>query len=105
MMRKIAKTITTTVQLVKKDDGSYVLNSTLMLITMPQKFRLGEEKEVTTNDGRKVKNSFTIEGNVLTEHQIGEKYFLIIREFSEDEMIVTSTIGDVTSKAWCKRVK
>lgn len=103
-MRKIAKTITTTVQLVKKDDGSFSLNSTLMLITIPQKFKLGEEKDVKTQDGRQVKNSFTIEGNILTELQVGEKTFVIVREFFEDEMIVTSTVGTVSSKAWCKKV-
>lgn len=104
MWRKLAQNTKSTLQLVKKDDGSYSLNSTIMFITMPNVFRLGEEKDITTQDGRKVKNTFTIEGNVLTEHQLGVKNFVIVREFSDDEMIMTSTAGSVTSKTWCKRV-
>lgn len=96
--------MTTTVQLVKKDDSTYSLNSTILLMTTSQKFKLGEEKEVTTLDGRKIKNIFTIQGNTLIEKQLGEKSLTITREFSDDQMIVVSTIGEVKSTSWCKVV-
>jgi formylmethanofuran:tetrahydromethanopterin formyltransferase len=104
-MRKLAQTITTTVQLVKKSETDYSLNSTLLLLTTSQKFKLGEEKSVTTVDGRKVKNVFTIEGNKLIEKQLGEKDLIIERVFFSDQLIVTSSMGGVESKAWCKLVE
>lgn len=75
-----------------------------MFITMPNKFVLGEEKDVTTQDGRKVKNTFTLKDNILTEQQIGDKHFVIVRDFGDDEMIVTSSVGGVSSRCWCKKV-
>ena len=86
VMIKIAKTFTTVVQLTKKGDV-YSLNSTIMLFSTSQKFKLGEGKNVTTSDGRKVINIFEIEGNKLIEKQIGEKTLIIEREYSDDQMI------------------
>lgn len=103
-MRKISKTLTTTVQLVKKDDGSYSLNSTVLLISTSQKFKVGEGVDIKTLDGRRVNNIFTIEGNKLIEKQIGEKTMIIVREFFDDQMIATASIGNVVSTSWCKVV-
>lgn len=75
------------------------------MLTTSQKFKVGEEKDVTTQDGRKIKNVFTIEGNKLIEKQIGEKTLTIIREYSDDELIVTTEMGQVVSTSWCKVVK
>lgn len=95
LMRKIAKSFTTVVQLTKKDD-QYSLNTTILLFSTSQKFILGEGKDVTTLDKRKVKNVFTIEDNKLIEKQIGEDRTLTItREFFDEELIVTSTFGGV----------
>ena len=106
MLRKISKTLTTTVQLVKKDDDdTYSLNSTILFVTTSQKFKLDEEKEVTTADGRKVKNIFTIQGNILTEKQLGEKNFIITREFFDDQMIAVASIGDLICTSWCTVVE
>jgi hypothetical protein len=96
--------MSTTVQLVRKTDVQYSLNSTILLMTTSQIFILNEEKDVTTLDGRKVRITFSIDGNKLIENQIGERSLVIIREFYEDEMIVTSTIGGVVCKSWCKLV-
>lgn len=103
-MKKIAKTLSTTVQLVEKPDGSFVLNSTIMLITTSQKFVLGEAKELTTSDGRKIKNIFTMNGNKLIEEQIGEKTMTVEREFFDDVMIAKASIGDVVCTSWSKLV-
>lgn len=77
----------------------------MILLTTSQKFRLGEEKDFTTPDGRKVKNTFTIDGNILTEKQVGKQTMTIVREFFDDEMIATSYCGNVVCKGWCKLVK
>lgn len=104
LLRKVASSMSTTVQLVKNSD-EYTLHTKMLLLTISQKFKLGEEKEITTTDGRKVKNVFTIDGNILTEKQIGEKTFTIIREFFDDEMLATSYYGNAVCKGWCKIVK
>ena len=94
-MRRIAKTFTTVVQLTKKDDR-YSLNSTILFFSTSQKFILGEATDVVTVDKRKVKNVFTIEENKLIEKQIGEdKTLTIIREYFDEELIVTATFGGV----------
>jgi formylmethanofuran:tetrahydromethanopterin formyltransferase len=105
IMRKLARTMTTTVQLVKKSETDYSLNSTILLLTTSQKFKLGEEKSITTTDGRKVTNVFTIEGNKLIEKQLGEKDLIIERLFFDEQLIVTSTIGSVVCTSWCKLVE
>lgn len=104
MLRKLAPSLTTTVQLVKKDNDQYSLNSTILLLTTSQKFKLGEGKDITTQDGRKVKNTFTVEDNKLIETQVGEKTLTIVREYFDDQLIVTTTMGDIVSMSWCKHV-
>lgn len=85
----------TTVQLTKKDEN-YSLNTTILLFSTSQKFKLGEELDVVTLDKRKVKNVFTIEDNMLIEKQIGEdKTLTITREFFDEQMIAKATFGGV----------
>lgn len=96
--------MSTTIQLVRKGD-EYTLSTKMLLMTTTQKFKLGEVKDVTTTDGRKVKNLFTIDGNVLTEKQIGDQTLTIVREFGDNEMIATSYYGNVVCKAYCKPLK
>lgn len=103
-MRKIASSISTTIQLVRKGD-EYTLTTKMLLLTTTQKFKLGEEKEVTTTDGRKVKNVFIIDGNTLTEKQIGDRTLTIVREFFDEEMIATSYYGNVVCKGYLKALK
>jgi len=61
-------------------------------------FKLGEEKEQETADGRHVLTTFTLDGNTLTQVEKCKKSSVIIRVFSETEMVATSTYGDVTSR-------
>lgn len=100
----MATSLSSTIQLVKKGD-EYTLTTKMMLLTNTQKFKLGEEKDVTTTDGRKVKNVFTMDGNILTEQQIGDRTLTTVREFFDDEMIATSYYGNVVCKGYCKLVK
>jgi hypothetical protein len=93
LMRKIAKTLTTTLQLVKKNDGSYSLNTTILLFSTSQKFTLGVGKDVTTSDGRKVSNIFYMEGNKLIEKQIGERTLTVEREFFDEHLIATAAFS------------
>lgn len=75
-------------------------------MTHQQKFIPGEETEQTTIDGRKIKNTFTIEGNKITERQIEPKrQVTIIREFYDSEMIGTSIVGNVINKNWSTAIE
>lgn len=105
MMRKISKSLSTVYQLVRKGENCYSLNTKILLFSITTKFTLGEETEITTADGRKVKNTFTIEGNKLLEIQKGEKTMTVVREFSDDELVVTTSCGDVSCKTWCKAIE
>lgn len=105
-MRKIASTITTTVELKKISDTEYSLNSTMLFVTIPQKFTPGVGQSVKTQDGRNVIDTFHFEGdNKLIERQTGEKVFYIERLFSDTELIVTATVGNVVCTSWCKLVE
>lgn len=101
VLRKMGNSISPTVDLVKTgDDFAFNTVSTFKSTTI--KFRLGEEFDEETLDGRKVKSVMTLEGNTLTQVQKGDKPSKIVREFSETELVVTLTYGDITSKRWYK---
>ena len=68
------------------------------------KFKLGEEFEEETLDGRKVLTTFTLDGNTLTQTQKTDKPSTIVRVFSETELVVTCDYGDVKSTRWYKVV-
>jgi hypothetical protein len=95
VLRKIAKTLSTVVQLTKNND-EYSLNTTILLMTTSQKFKINVEKDVTTLDGRKIREVFSKESdNVLIERQIGEKTMTITRTFYDDQLIVVAEIAGV----------
>ncbi|KAF4520219.1 hypothetical protein B566_EDAN009944 [Ephemera danica] len=76
--------------------GVYSLSITSSI--KPEKvvtFKLGEEVDHETLDGRHVKSVFTLEGNVLNEQQTGQDISgTNKREFTESQMIQTITLGD-----------
>lgn len=65
-----------------------------------------QETERTTLDGRKVKNTFTIEGNKLIERQIEpNREVLSIKVFSDNELVIENIVGDIKTRASCTLVK
>lgn len=87
--------------LVKIGENEYSLNTILPFLTHQQKFTPNIESDQTTVDGRKIKNIFVIEGNVLTERQIEPtREVTIIRKFYATEMLGTSIVGKITNKHW-----
>jgi len=87
------------VELTKNGD-EYTLTSQSTFKNTTTVFKLGEEFEEETPDGRKVKAVVTQEGNKLIHVQKGEKETTIIREFSEDELKMTLTVEDIV----CTRI-
>ena len=101
VLRKMGNSITPTVDLVKTGDD-YAFNTVSTFKSSTIKFKLGEEFDEETLDGRKVKSVMTLEGNTLTQIQKGDTLSKIVREFSDTELVVTLIFGDVTAKRWYK---
>lgn len=101
VLRKMGNTVSPTVDLVKNGD-EYVFSTNSTFKSTVIKFKLGEEFDEETLDGRKVKSVVTLDGNKLIQEQKGEKPSTIIREFSDTECIVTCTIGDIKCTRWYK---
>ena len=87
----------TPIMTVSEDNGQWTIRSATMLKSMElscteTKFKLGEEYEETTADGRAVRSITTIEGDkmitVQTAKKAGEKSTQNIKEFSADKCIV-----------------
>lgn len=96
VLRKVGNSIHPVCYLEQHGDEYHYYNESTFK-TYCLKFKLGEEKEQETADGRTVLTTFTLDGNTLTQVEKCKKNSVLIRVFSETEMIATSTYGDVTS--------
>jgi len=90
VLRKMGNSVNPTVELVKEGD-LYTFNTVSTFKNSQIKFKLGEEFEEETIDGRKVKSVCTFDGpNKLIQDQKGEKPTVIVREFTDTELITVS---------------
>ncbi|XP_023178427.1 fatty acid-binding protein, muscle [Drosophila hydei] len=96
VLRKMGNTVSPTVEVTVEGD-TYTLTTTSTFKTSAISFKLGEEFDEETLDGRKVKSVITLDGNKLTQEQKGDKPSTIVREFNDNELITTLTIGSITS--------
>lgn len=85
-----------------KDDKYYVLLITSNQRDMASRFISGVEFDCISLDGRKVKSTITIDGNVLIEVQIDEngKPRTIERIFTDSDVTVVCKVDDIE----CTRV-
>jgi hypothetical protein len=97
--RKMGATVSPVVELTEKD-GVYTLKTTSTFKNTEIKFKLGEEFEEETVDGRKVKSICTLDGNKLVQVQKGDKDTTIDREFTPTEMKAIMKVDDIV----CTRV-
>ncbi|KAJ9582346.1 hypothetical protein L9F63_003306, partial [Diploptera punctata] len=97
--RKMGNTVSPVIELVEKD-GEYTLTSNSTFKNIAVSFKLGQEFDQETADGRKVKSTITQDGNKLIEVQKGDKETTIVREFSDDEVKMVLTVDDIV----CTRV-
>lgn len=65
-------------------------------------FKLGEEFEEETQDGRKVISVITKDRNKLIQKQQGNKHTEIVREFSNNELKVTMKVTAIVCKKYFK---
>ena len=99
VVRKMGNAASPVIELTKNGD-EYTLTSQSTFKNTTITFKLGEEFEEETPDGRKVKAVITQDGNKLVHIQKGEKETTIIREFTEDEVKMTLTVDDIV----CRRI-
>lgn len=85
MTRKMGSSVSPVIELTE-NNGVYTLKTTSAFKNSEIKFKLGEEFDEETADGRKVKCVCTLDGNKLIQVQKGEKETTIEREFTPTEM-------------------
>lgn len=78
---------------VTEDNGLYTMKTTSTFKSQELKFKLGEEFDEETPDGRKVKSVITLEGNKMKHVQKGDKDTVIEREFTPSEMKAVSRVN------------
>ncbi|KAG7198619.1 hypothetical protein KM043_005978 [Ampulex compressa] len=99
VIRKMGSSVSPVVELTE-NDGTYTLKTTSPFKSSEIKFKLGEEFEEETPDGRKVKSVCTLDGDKLVQVQKGEKETTIEREFTPTEMKAVMKVDDIV----CTRV-
>ncbi|XP_050536072.1 fatty acid-binding protein, muscle-like isoform X1 [Daktulosphaira vitifoliae] len=101
LTRKMGNCISPVVELTKNDDEKYTLTSNSTFKNTATVFKLGEEFDEETPDGRKVRSIITQDGNTLVHKQKSDKLeTTIIREFKPDELKMVLTVNDIT----CTRI-
>ncbi|KAL1123387.1 hypothetical protein AAG570_002469 [Ranatra chinensis] len=95
MTRKVGNSVNPVLEMTIEDDV-YTIKSSSTFKNTVTTFKLGEEFDEETPDGRKVKSIVTAEGdNKLVQIQKGDKETKIVREFSKEEVVMTLTIDDI----------
>lgn len=94
-MRKMGNAVSPTVEMTKAGD-TYTMNTSSTFKSTSIFFKLGEEFEEETADGRVVKTKITKDGNTFTQEQYGDKPSTITRVFTPEEMVATFKIGNIT---------
>ena len=99
MTRKMGSSLSPVVELTE-NNGVYTLKTTSAFKNSEIKFKLNQEFDEETIDGRQVKSVCTLEGNKLIQKQKGEKETTIEREFTPTEMKAIMKVDDIV----CTRV-
>ncbi|XP_021944577.1 sodium/calcium exchanger regulatory protein 1 isoform X1 [Folsomia candida] len=90
VMRKMAATATPTTEITQNGDDWNIKTSTTFKTT-DIKFKLGQEFDEETADGRNCKSTITLDGDTKLVHsqKCGDQTLQILREFTDDEMKMT----------------
>ncbi|XP_043196390.1 sodium/calcium exchanger regulatory protein 1-like [Amphibalanus amphitrite] len=109
MLRKMASTASPTVE-ISEQGGTFQLTTCTAFKTTTITFRLGEQFNEETADGRKVKSTMTWEDGTLVHDQKGDtekgqKDTVLRRTFDGDTMTLKCTVDDITATRVYKREK
>ncbi|XP_023321512.1 fatty acid-binding protein [Eurytemora carolleeae] len=108
LLRKAA-TVSTPVMEVSEEGGVWTIKTSTTLKSMELKFKVGEEFEETTADGREVTAKVIVDGNKFVSEQKakkdGQKSTKTIREFNGDEVVQTMTVDGNDSLVCVQKFK
>lgn len=97
ILRKAATASTPHME-VTEEGGQWTIKTSTILTSMELKFKVGENFDEKTPDGREVNSIVSVEGNkficVQTAKKEGEKSTKSIREFTDDGCTVTIEVKD-----------
>ncbi|VDN13696.1 unnamed protein product [Dibothriocephalus latus] len=103
--RTAANTLHPTVTIEKSGEGEYTLTTASTFKTSKITFKLGEEFEEKTQDGRIVKTTMVLEGDALKATQLGgDKVTTLIRTVEGDCMKMTVQVDELVAHRCYKRV-
>jgi len=106
ILRKAALA-STPVMTISEESGNWTMVTKTTVKSIELKFRIGEEFEEDTTDGRHCKTVVTLEGNTMTTTQnatkAGEKNVVVVREFNDEGLTYKATCDGVTSTQKFKR--
>lgn len=104
MTRKVAGNVKPNYIISAEEGGVYNLRTESTFKNQDMKFKLNEQFDETTTDGRKCKSTIRLEGKKLVQDQLGDVNSLITRELTDDDtLVVVCQAGDVQSKRVYKR--
>nr|P41509.2 RecName: Full=Fatty acid-binding protein, muscle; AltName: Full=M-FABP [Locusta migratoria]AAB30739.1 M-FABP [Locusta migratoria]2FLJ_A Chain A, Fatty acid-binding protein [Locusta migratoria] len=96
--RKAGLALSPVIELEVLDGDKFKLTSKTAIKNTEFTFKLGEEFDEDTLDGRKVKSIITQDGpNKLVHEQKGDHPTIIIREFSKEQCVITIKLGDLVA--------
>jgi len=106
ILRKAALA-STPVMSISEDNGNWTMITKTTVKSIELRFRLGEEFEEETTDGRKCKTTVTLEGNRMTTSQratkAGEKDVTAVREFNDGGLTLTMSCEGISSTQHYRR--
>merc|ERR1712202_87131 len=100
ILRKAALA-STPVMTISEEGGNWTMITKTTVKSIELRFRLGEEFEEDTTDGRHCKTTVTLVGDKMTTTQkatkAGVKDVVAVRDFTADGITLTLTCGGVTA--------
>jgi len=108
LLRKAAN-VSTPVMKVTEENGVWTINTSTILKSMELKFRLGEQFDDTSPDGRQVTSVVTHDDDKLIcvqkAKKEGEASTKSVRQFSDDGCVLTLTIDGIDDLVCVQRFK
>jgi len=105
LKRQAASIASATVD-ISVDGDNWNIKTTSTFKNSELKFKLGEEFDEERQDGAKVKSTFTLEDNVLTQVQKGgSSDVTLVRTFNADGMTLVAETNGVKSTRTYSRIK
>lgn len=103
-MRKFATSAKPKVSLLRNKDGTYTFASSAGLLRTKMIFSIGVEFEEHSFDGSRCRSLINFHGNTMVHTQKGDKDVKIVREFSNEKLIMTIYADDFIARRYFKAV-